>query len=106
MSHNVTSFRRGYSPSPETRAKMRAAALVRQYSPETREKMRQSRLGKTTPPESRQKLSASMRAAWANGSFGPKVIIPDHLKSYARKLRRNGFKGKELIAAIERENHV
>ncbi len=97
-------YRRGYSPSPETRAKMRAFALGRQYSPETREKMRQSRIGKKLPPEVRQKISASMRAAWANGSCGLRVPIPDHLKSYARKLRRNGFSGKTLISALEAAN--
>lgn len=50
--------RKGYRPSPETRARMSAAQRGRRHSAETREKLRVSHLGKRPSAETRMKQSA------------------------------------------------
>ena len=75
---------RGRKHSPEAIAKMRG----RKHSPETIAKMR----GRKHSPET----IAKMRAA--NPRYVP---VPDHLKSYAAKLRRCGIRGEALRIALE-----
>lgn len=96
-------YHRGYSPTPETRAKMRAAAIGRKLLPETIEKIRQAALGRKASPETCAKLSAAMLKCWSKGNHGSRVKspVPGHLKSYASKLRGIGIKGQQFRQAIE-----
>jgi hypothetical protein len=51
-------------PSPETRAKLRAAQTGRKLSPETRARMRQAQTGKRHSAETRAQMTASQRKRW------------------------------------------
>lgn len=42
-------------------------------------------------------MSAASKKAWALRA----IPVPDHLKSYAAKLRRKGIKGDDLRKALE-----
>jgi len=55
--------RRG-PPSPETRAKLRAAQIGRKLSPETRARMRQAQTGKRHSAKTRAQMTASQRTRW------------------------------------------
>lgn len=96
-------YHRGYSPSPETRAKMRASQLGRTHTAEHKEKIRQAKLGSKVSEETKQKISATMRERWRKGAHAGKLKspVPDHLKGYASKLRHIGIKGDEFRRAIE-----
>lgn len=94
---------KGYSPSAETRAKMRAAALGRVNSPETRAKIRKAAVGRVLSIEHRERIRQSMKARWQKtGHAGKqKVTVPQELRGYAQKLRNSGIKGREFAQAIE-----
>ena len=82
---------------PEVRAKMSAASKKALADPEVRAKMSAARKKALADPEVRAKMSAARKKAWA----GKSIPVPDHLKSYAAKLRRNGILGDDLRKAIE-----
>lgn len=48
-------------------------------------------------PEVRARMSVASKKAWASKI----ILVPDHLKSYAAKLRRCGIRGDDLRQALE-----
>jgi hypothetical protein len=110
----------GKRHTPETKAKIRAAAKGRTQSdatkaklstifkgrtiaPETVAKIVAARAGYRHSPETIEKLRAAQLARIAAGLVVQKnkVEVPPHLEKFVRKLRRCGIKGEALRHAVE-----
>ena len=92
--------RRGICPCQvdELLRRRHSAARKKAWAdPEVRAKMSAASKKALADPEVRAKMSAARKKAWA----GKSIPVPDHLKSYAAKLRRNGILGDDLRKAIE-----
>lgn len=57
----------------------------------------QARKKALADPEVRARMSVASKKAWASKI----ILVPDHLKSYAAKLRRCGIRGDDLRQALE-----
>jgi tripartite-type tricarboxylate transporter receptor subunit TctC len=79
------------------RARMSEARKKAWASPEVRARMSEARKKAWASPEVRARMSEARKKAWA----GKKIPVPDHLKTYATKLRRNGIRGDDLRKALE-----
>ena len=82
---------------PEVRQRMSAASKKALADPEVRQRMSAARKKAWADPEVRQRMSAASKKALA----AKRIPVPDHLKSYAAKLRRNGIRGEALRIALE-----
>ena len=88
---------RSYCPTPDCCSAPKRGVCLCQVDEILRQRMSAARKKALADPEVRQRLSAASKKAWA----AKRIPVPDHLKSYAAKLRRNGIRGEALRIALE-----
>ena len=88
---------RSYCPTPDCCSAPKRGVCLCQVDEILRQRMSAARKKAWADPEVRQRMSAASKKALA----AKRIPVPDHLKSYAAKLRRNGIRGEALRIALE-----
>ena len=105
---------RSYCPTPDCCSAPKRGVCLCQVDEILRQRMSAARKKAWADPEVRQRMSAARKKAWADPEVrqrmsaaskkalaAKRIPVPDHLKSYAAKLRRNGIRGEALRIALE-----
>lgn len=96
----------GYSPSAETRAKLRAALVGRRLSPETRAKMSASRTGVPVGPfseEHRARLSAAQRRRFEDPAERARIAARSRGRRMSPETRERMCAAQRARWAAERD---
>ena len=88
---------RSYCPTPDCCSAPKRGVCLCQVDEILRQRLSAASKKAWADPEVRQRMSAASKKAWA----AKRIPVPDHLKSYAAKLRRNGIRGEALRIALE-----
>ena len=93
---------------PEFKAKASERMKALNADPEFKAKASERMKALHADPEFKAKTSERMKALNADPEFKAKmkarrgiIPVPEHLRSYAAKLRRNGIRGEEFRKALE-----